>query len=156
MAPFKHKVDVNRARTPPTHWLSGIMTPMMLDLGWGCSMAKKSKQRKSNTKRAVKKTKSRKQPAAKKKKSGKTGRRIRIPDTSLAGTAPQYTNSTFDPNKGGYVEFIVEYNDGRKESMFIENSTLSRGDHVAGTVARDGQRVGTLPAGKINKVTRKI
>ena len=65
-------------------------------------------------------------------------------------------STSFDPNKGSYVEFIAEYDDGRKKSMFIDNFTLSRGDHVAETVARDGQNGGILAAGKIKKVTRKI
>ena len=105
-------------------------------------MAKKSKKRGfGKKKRAVKKTRPRKRAAA---------------HTPVAKSAPQFTSTSFDPNKGSYVEFIVEYNDGRKDSMFIDSFTLSRGDHVAATVARDGQNEGILAAGKIKKVTRKI
>jgi hypothetical protein len=124
-------------------------------------MAKKSKKRGfGKKKRAVKKTRPRKRAAAKKKKplkisKGKRGLRVRTTDTPVAKSAPQFTSTSFDPNKGSYVEFIVEYDDGRKESMFIDNSTLSGGDHVAKIVARDGQNEGILAAGKIKKVTRK-
>ena len=125
-------------------------------------MAKKSKKRGfGKKKRAVKKTRPRKRAAAKKKKplkisKGKRGLRVRTTDTPVAKSAPQFTSTSFDPNKGSYVEFIVEYNDGRKDSMFIDSFTLSRGDHVAATVARDGQNEEILAAGKIKKVTRKI
>ena len=124
-------------------------------------MAKKSKKRGFGKKRAVKKTRPRKRAAAKKKKAlkiskGKRGLRVRTTDTPVAKSAPQFTSTSFDPNKGSYVEFIVEYDDGRKDSMFIDSLTLSRGDHVAAIVARDGQNEGILAAGKIKKVTRKI
>ena len=114
-------------------------------------MAKKSKKRGFGKKRAVKKTRPRKRAAAKEKKAlkiskGKRGLRVRTTDTPVAKSAPQFTSTSFDPNKGRYVEFIVDYDDGRKESMFIDNSTLSRGDHVAEIVARDGQNEG-VPSG---------
>jgi hypothetical protein len=54
-----------------------------------------------------------------------------------------------------WINFIAEYEDGTTERFRIDRSTLSQGDHVARTIARERQEAGQLKPGKILKVYRE-
>jgi hypothetical protein len=53
------------------------------------------------------------------------------------------------------IEFIVRYKDGRTASIRISLWDLRRGDHVAPMIARVRQRLGEIPEGEIESVTRR-
>ena len=52
-----------------------------------------------------------------------------------------------------YLQFVVEYEDGRVAFMSIDqNALLRRGDHYVRIAARERQEAGRLPRGKIAHV----
>ena len=57
-------------------------------------------------------------------------------------------------SRSTYIDFEATYVDGSTERFSIDSDTLRSGDHVAGMIARDRQREGELPPGKIESVKR--
>ena len=53
-----------------------------------------------------------------------------------------------------FTAFIVQYEDGSTSDMFIGKNALSSGDEVVRRIAREKQKHGELPAGKITDVRR--
>jgi len=60
----------------------------------------------------------------------------------------------FHGKQSNYVDFIVEYEDGRKARIAIDRHTLKMGDNVAPSIAAERQQNGDLPPGKIIGVRR--
>jgi hypothetical protein len=54
------------------------------------------------------------------------------------------------------VTFVVLYDDGRTAGMSINRRDLVSGDHVPRLIAREKQRTGELPKGKIVDVRRQF
>jgi len=52
------------------------------------------------------------------------------------------------------IRFVVEYEDGRRAVLKIQGSELDHGDVVAVTIARERQRRGEIPEGKIRSIRR--
>jgi hypothetical protein len=63
------------------------------------------------------------------------------------------------PNKDSgpeIITFVVLYDDGRTAGMSISRRHLRSGEHVARLLAREKQRAGELPKGKIVDVRRQF
>jgi hypothetical protein len=53
------------------------------------------------------------------------------------------------------VVFVVEFEDGTRDHIYIDRYTLRSGDHVAKTIARERQQKGELPNKPIKSVARR-
>jgi hypothetical protein len=54
------------------------------------------------------------------------------------------------------ITFVVMYEDGRTAGMIIRRGHLRPGNHVPRLIAREKQRAGELPKGKIVDIRRQI